>query len=150
MMRFPYKRVGRPSPSISLNGRLDQPRPIIPVTLIGPSNSRLRTAHIDTASDESFFPEDVAIYIGIDLSNAPVESFKGMGGGRMVGRFAQVNVRMSDGIKFHEWPAWIGFVAKGLLRPVLGFGGFLNFFTATFRGDAEIVELVTNRLYPGT
>lgn len=30
--------------------------------------------------------------------------------------------------------------------PVLGFAGFLQFFTATFRGDLEEVELIVNRL----
>jgi hypothetical protein len=55
---------------------------------------------------------------------------------------------LTDGIEYHEWPAWVGFV-KGLRRPLLGFGGFLQFFTATFHGDDEFVELAVNRLYPG-
>jgi hypothetical protein len=33
---------------------------------------------------------------------------------------------------------------------LLGFAGFLQFFTATFRGDREEVELAVNVLYPGS
>ena len=35
-------------------------------------------------------------------------------------------------------------------RPLIGFAGFLQFFTATFHGDREQVELTVNALYPGT
>ena len=37
-----------------------------------------------------------------------------------------------------------------LQSPLLGFAGFLQFFTATFRGDREEIELTVNSLYPGT
>lgn len=39
---------------------------------------------------------------------------------------------------------------RPLRQALLGFGGFLQFFTATFRGDHEEVELAVNSLYPGT
>ena len=148
-MRFKYQLIKRPQPSISLNGRTEQPRPIVPVTLVGPYQSRLRTAQVDSGSDETFFHDSLAAVIGIDLTNAPVQSFKGQGGGQMTARFARVVLRMSDGVESREWPAWVGFVSTGLRRSVLGFGGFLQFFDATFRGADEAVELAVNRLYPG-
>jgi hypothetical protein len=149
-MRYAYTRFLRPTPSISLLGRRDQPRPIISVGLIGPSNSFPCDAQIDSGSDETFFPEFFATMIGLDLTNAPTESFKGQGGGRLTARFAYINLRISDGIEFREWPAWVGFVSTNLSRPVLGFGGFLQFFDATFRGADEAVELRVNHLYSGT
>jgi hypothetical protein len=33
---------------------------------------------------------------------------------------------------------------------MVGFAGFLQFFTATFHGDREEVELTVNMAYPGT
>jgi hypothetical protein len=33
---------------------------------------------------------------------------------------------------------------------LLGFAGFLQYFTATFFGDLEEVELTVNAAYPGT
>ncbi len=68
----------------------------------------------------------------------------------MTARFAHIVLRMSDGIEYREWPAWVGFVSVGLRRAVLGFGGVLQFFDATFRGADEVVELAINRLYPGS
>jgi hypothetical protein len=71
------------------------------------------------------------------LTNAPV-------------RYAQVSLRVTDGRERREWAAWAGFTPAKLLSPLLGFAGFLQFFTATFHGDREQVELTVNSLYPGT
>jgi hypothetical protein len=57
--------------------------------------------------------------------------------------------RMANGVEFREWPAWIGF-GPAVRKSVLGFGGFLQVFTATFYGDREEVVLEVNALYPGT
>jgi hypothetical protein len=43
----------------------------------------------------------------------------------------------------------VAFTPVRLWRPILGFAGCLQFFTATFHGDREEVELVINALYPG-
>src|SRR6202035_3888179 len=101
-MRFPYQSFNRPHPSVSLNGRRDQPRPIVSVTLIGPSGSCPRDAQIDCGSDESLFSENVAQRIGLDLTNAPAEVLGGQGGGQFVARFALIQLRMSDGVEFRE------------------------------------------------
>jgi hypothetical protein len=57
---------------------------------------------------------------------------------------------MAGGGQLREWPAWVGFTSLPARYPLLGFAGFLQFFTATFHGDREEVELVVNRLYSGT
>jgi hypothetical protein len=57
---------------------------------------------------------------------------------------------MTDGKEQREWPAWVGFTPAKLQSPLLGFAGFLQFFTATLRGDREEVELTINSLYPGS
>jgi hypothetical protein len=65
-------------------------------------------------------------------------------------RYATVTLRLTDGIERREWTAWVGFTRAPLRRPLLGFAGFLQFFTATFHGDREEVELAVNSLYRGT
>ncbi|HEY7315101.1 MAG TPA: hypothetical protein VH643_37490 [Gemmataceae bacterium] len=65
-------------------------------------------------------------------------------------RYAQVRLRITDGKEQREWPAWVSFTPAKLQLPLLGFAGFLQFFTATFQGDYEQVELAVNNLYPGT
>jgi hypothetical protein len=149
-MRFAYRTAIRPVPSFSLGGRLDQPRPLIDVSATGPANTLAVEAQIDSGSDETLLDERVARFIGVNLTGAPTETFGGMAAGRLVARFAQVTLRITDGVEFREWPARVGFVAQGLRRPVLGFGGFLQFFTTILYGDDEAVELKVNRLYPGT
>lgn len=41
------------------------------------------------------------------------------------------------------------FTPARLRYPTLGFAGVLQFFTASFRGDRQEVELTVNGLYPG-
>ena len=65
-------------------------------------------------------------------------------------RYARVTLRLTDGHEQREWPAWVGFTPAGLVYPVLGFAGCLQFFDAHFRGAREEVELTPNGLYPGT
>ena len=65
-------------------------------------------------------------------------------------RYAEVRLRISDGQEFREWPARVAFTTEPLKRVLLGFAGFLQFFTATFDGDREEVELTINAKYPGT
>jgi hypothetical protein len=101
-------------------------------------------------ADDTVFAETDALRIGIDLTNAPISFMAGIGGFGYPIRYAQVTLRMSDGIEFREWPAWVGFTTATLRRPLLGFAGCLQYFTATFFGDLEEVELHINSLYPGT
>jgi hypothetical protein len=44
----------------------------------------------------------------------------------------------------------VAFTSAPLRRPLLGFAGFLEFFTSTFYGDLEQVDLTINSRYPGT
>ena len=149
-MRFPYQFVSVGYPVVPLGGRRNRPRPIIGVTLIGPADSRLKDAVVDPAADDTIFPEDLASQTGVDLSNAPRGAGRGVGGATVPLRYAEVTLRITDGHEFREWRAWVGFTSSRLRRPLLGFAGGLQFFSAHFHGDREEVELTVNRLYPGT
>lgn len=105
---------------------------------------------LDTGADDTIFPLADAAVLGLDLTNAPIHTFQGIGGPVHVVRYAQLTFRITDGVEFREWPARVGFTTAAMHRPLLGFSGFLQFFTATFYGDAEKVELTINSLYPGT
>jgi predicted aspartyl protease len=120
------------------------------VTLIGPTASKIEVALLDTGADDTVFPEDVANAIGIDLTNAPTGSVSGVSSGPVPLRYAEVLLRIASGNEKREWRALVGFASVGLKRPLLGFAGFLQFYTATFYGEREMVELTTNSLYPGT
>jgi predicted aspartyl protease len=106
--------------------------------------------YLDTGSDDTVFSERLAARIGLDLTNAPVSRLTTATLSHAPVRYAQVTLRVTDGKEQREWPAWMGFTPAKLQSPLLGFAGFLQFFTATFRGDREEVELTVNNLYPGT
>jgi predicted aspartyl protease len=149
-LRFRYKRLPVARSLVSLQGRAERPRPLITVTLIGPTGSVAKSALLDTGADDTIFPEDVATVIGIDLTAAPVARGAGAGMNVLPVKYAEVSLRLVGQQEQREWSAWVGFTPGKLRHPMLGFAGFLQFFTATFHGDQEEVELIVNTAYQGT
>lgn len=149
-LRYSYRRGRTPLPVPSLAGQRFRPRPIIGVTLIGPVTSWSLDALLDTGADDTTFPEKLADLIGLDLLNAPARFLTGIGPAGYRVRYAEVRLRLTDGIEFREWPAWVGFTDAPLPVATLGYAGCLQFFTSTFYGDLEEVELVRNSHYPGS
>lgn len=149
-MHFAYQRIAVARPLASLQGRMERPRPYINITIIGPGGTAYQKALVDSGSDDTVFPETIASAIGIDLSNAPWGTSIGVGGGSGLLRFAQVTLRIADNKERREWQGWVGFTADPLRNSLLGYAGFLQYFTATFHGDREEVELTVNGTYPGT
>ena len=86
----------------------------------------------------------------MDLTNAPTSTGTAIGMGKVPLRYAEVTLRITDGKEQREWRGWAGFTSARLHYNTLGFAGCLQFFTATFHGDIEEVELNVNPAYPGT
>jgi hypothetical protein len=149
-LHYPFRSFRVLRPLVSLQGRIARPRPIIPVTLLGPTSAVARDCLVDTGSDDTVFPESVAIAAGIDLSNAPVSSAAGVGLQALTLRLVEVTLRIADNQEQREWSAWVGFTSAKLHQPLLGFAGFLQFFDVLIRGEQEKVELTVNGAYPGT
>jgi hypothetical protein len=149
-MLFPYTPFRSPQPIWSLRGRTTRPRPMLTVTVVGPAGASVEYCLLDTGADDTVFPDNVARLIGVDLTSAPVGGASGVGRVAAPIRFAEVTLRLAGNGELHEWQARVGFTSAPLKQPLLGFAGFLEYFTATFHGDQEQVELAVNRLYPGT
>jgi hypothetical protein len=149
-MRFRYTPLRAKGPVVSLGGRQQRPRPIVTVTLIGPAGARVIPAGVDSYADDTVFPEGEAARAGIDLTNAPLATSAGIGGAPVPVKYAQVTLRMADAKERREWPAWVGFTPALTNYALLGFAGCLQYFTTTFYGHLEEVELLVNPLYPGT
>jgi hypothetical protein len=147
---FPYTTFPTQNPIWTLHGKLGRPRAVIFVAVVGPKGTSVEKALLDTGADDTVFPDLVATDIGIDLSQAPTGGAAGVGSiSAVVLRYAEVVLRISDGKEHREWPARVGFTSAPLHRPLLGFAGFLQFFTATFHGDREVAELTVNASFPG-
>jgi hypothetical protein len=147
---FHYSPVARNRPVVSLGGRFVRPRPLVQVTVIGPTGSNVEDAILDTGADDSVFSERLANAIGVDLRHAPAGYGLGVGSGTIALRYAQVTLRLATNQERREWVGWVGFTAATMQYPVLGFAGCLQFFDAHFRGGQEEVELTINALFPGT
>jgi hypothetical protein len=148
---FKYVLLRMRSPAIALAGRATRPKPLIPISVLGPVNTRVVRALLDTGADDTVFPESLATLLGIDLSNAPEAEASGVAGLPALRlRFAQVRLRLATSSEQREWPALVGFAAVPLRFPLLGFAGGLQFFSANFHGDREEVELTIHSLFPGT
>jgi hypothetical protein len=149
-LRYSYLMERFPQPIVPLGGRWVRPRPIVPITLVGPAGAWATNGLLDTGADDTVFPEILAGKIGIDLSAAPTGTASGVARTSATFRYAQVTLRLTDGREQRAWTAWVGFTAGKLKRPLLGFAGCLQFFTATFHGDREEDELTVNSLYRGS
>lgn len=150
-MRFRYVAYAVSRPVVSLSGRLSRPRPIIPVTFIGPTGVHLRDALLDTGADDTIIPDILAPRLGINLARAPRGVAMGLGGQPIGVCFARLSLRLTDGVENRVWQAWVAFAALQPQRTLLGFSGGLQYFSAHFHGDLEEVELRVNSQYhPGT
>src|SRR4051794_31519212 len=117
-LRFPYQQTAKVRPIVPLKGRGTRPRPVVPVALLGPSEAVPQDALLDTGADDTIFPERVAAFAGIDLTNAPQGTGGGLGIGAVV-RYAEVTLRLSDGRERREWRAWVGFATTQARYPML-------------------------------
>jgi hypothetical protein len=149
VLKFPYRLAPAGQIIPSLPGRTVRPRPVVPITLIGPHGAQPFYGTLDTGADDTVFPETFAALVGVDLSGAPSCSAQGVGAPAVTLRYAEVVLQLSDGRDRRQWTSWVAFAPLKLPRALLGFAGFLQFFTATFSGDVEEVELEPNHLYPG-
>ncbi len=148
-MLFRYSAVNLNRQILTLQKRVARPRPIIPVTIIGPSQSLAGDALVDTGADDTIFPDLAALKIGLDLTAAPTSFSRTISPGGVRVRYARVALRIGNVFEHYEWEAWVGFTPQ-LWRPILGFAGFLQFFDATFFGAREELELTVNPTYSGS
>lgn len=91
-LRFRYQLSPTGRLIIPLGGRTVRPRPLIAVTIVGPRGSRVREAILDTAADDTVFPESLTNVIGGDLTDAPTGVGSGVGLVSVPLRYAQQDV----------------------------------------------------------
>jgi hypothetical protein len=149
-MRFRYSPVLVHSPVLTLGGRSVRPRPIVDCAVIGPTNTVVTPALLDSGADECIFSELIAVQIGLKLSAAPSRTTNYLRLGNTPIRYGAVIFRSTDGIEFREWSALVAFARLRMPYALLGFAGCLQFFDSCFFGAREGVELTVNPTYPGT
>ena len=176
MLRFPYRRLGvkalpaparRPSwlvqllhaligkpaaeerapSSLSRSAADDPPRPFVSVRIKGPTAARrLKSALLDTGSQDTLFPAELAAPLGIILGGER-RAIRWRGQRHEV-EFHIVELELADGANVLCWRGRVGFTAAPLAYALLGQRGCLEYFDTKFRGADQIVELESNRALP--
>ncbi len=78
-LRFGYRRYTVTRPVVSLGGATFRPKPVIPVSVLGPAGTVCKDSLLDSGADDTILPEALAVAIGIDLSGAPAGTASGVG-----------------------------------------------------------------------
>jgi hypothetical protein len=147
-MRFAYHRYPS-SQFVHPLGGWWRDYPMCDVSVGCNSVFKAQSVVFDTGSDDTIFPLALAQRLGIDLSNAPTGQALGIGGGTVTFHYAQVLLRLSDGVEHAEWSALVGFAPISMRRGLLGRTGFHQFFDVTYRGEAREVALLPNGSFAG-
>lgn len=125
-------------------------RPLVPIRIRGPVAARtLKSALLDTGSLDTLFPAALAEKLGIVLGSLEKKTIRWRG--RPFGvEFHSVKLELVQGRIVWRWLTRVGFTPAPLPYAILGQRGCLDFLDATFLGAEQVVELSTNRQFPGT
>jgi hypothetical protein len=141
-MIFPYVRHIVDRSAAIPSGEIA--RPEIPVRIIGPNGVVEVSGLIDTGADHVFLPMLLAGLLGIELDYDAADETRGAGGHDLRTWPGQVELEIECDGQLYRWPVQVGFIESGddPAATYLGHAGFLEYFRATFDGDAQTVELI--------
>ncbi len=150
MLEFPYLPRGlrHPSPPNLPPGARFRFRPIVTITIIGPTARRQTDAVLDTGSDECLFPFSFLKLIGgvprIEVGHRI--TWRGTSHALV---YADISLMLADRSSSYQWQATVAFMPAPIKYALLGMAGCLEHFDARFRGADRTVELDANWTYPG-
>jgi hypothetical protein len=126
-------------------------RPVITIRIIGPKSEARWDALVDSGADETLFPLSLAEVLGVELDQEFIIEAAGISGDRLKIQYGDVVLRIETEQDDIEWKTTVRFVDFGSASDeviILGHGGCLDFFTATFDGENAELELKPNALLP--
>ncbi len=125
-------------------------RPEIMVTIYGPAGATVIHALADTGADYTVLSAKIASNFGIPTWPATGPPFRAFGGQEIASRFSDVELQMGSGSDTFRWQSRVFFTDDPSVEdtPVIGHVGFFEFFTMTFRGGDNILELEPNEHLP--
>jgi len=123
-------------------------RPVVSIRIRGPvASRRLKSALLDTGSQDTLFPAALAEPLGI-LLGGERQTIRWRGQRYWV-EFHTVELELGQEQVTWRWQARVGFTPAPLSYALLGHRGCLDFLDANFRGADQVVEIEVNRLFPG-
>jgi hypothetical protein len=108
-------------------------------------------ALVDTGADESVLPLSLAERIGAAIDTSKAVQAAGVGGQIIELLPAIVDLEVTNSLDSYKWRAVVGFARFDNAEDecaILGHVGALEFFTATFDGEAYRLTLLPNATFP--
>lgn len=140
-MIFPFRPYRLTASAPSLGGRMVRYKPVIALTVIGPSGQHSLEALVDSGADDVVLPAHAASAIGVSLSTAPSSHAQGLGGMQPVGLwYAPVILLLSDGAQTCRWRAVTAFTTTPMRFALFGIAGGLEHFRTTL--DVQTREII--------
>lgn len=147
-MKFEYEGAPRSRPGVTPGWPVIR-RPIVSVRVIGPAGSEDLRGRIDTGSDDTVLPRDLARRLGITLEG-PSVVLRGIAG-EAAFRQGRVILELHKGKKVIRRVTSVGsWNNDDNFKTLFGLNGFLEYFSAQFNGEREHVVLLRNRNMPET
>ena len=137
-MRFPYTRS-------TVQGTVPNSytytfRPMVPVSVFGPTGNDDVFGRVDTGADDTLLPDSLIPILGMGNLSVPIPV--GGIGGVTLARYGLVDLEIAQGMTSYRWQAYVGFYSHSL--PVFGMKGFLSCFNARLYGRLRYLDLVPN------
>jgi hypothetical protein len=139
-MKFPYTL--NIVPSLDTGEEIVLLRPEIPLRIFGPAGHVDVLALVDSGADNSIMPLSIAKHLGITTTPGKGPGAMAFGGERIALALAEVILELEQDDDKVRWRARIYFADVPHEKAViLGHEGFLDYFTATFRGEDCVLDL---------
>lgn len=116
-------------------------RPMIPIEVFGPDESKKFNALIDSGADVSLFNLEIAEVLDIDLTNASSAKFTGIAGNVDGYRTDKVKIKVDGFGQAIEIPAC--FVDSPSVGILLGQDGFFDLHRIKFEKDHDTFEIAS-------
>lgn len=148
-MRFAYLASISRSP---VDGEPDLvQRPEVPIRIIGPNLSSTHYGLVDTGADNTILPARLLAELGVTAVATSGPGVDAFAGSNVPVSAAEVTFQLSDGDDQLSWTTDV--LCCHFARPedemlILGYQGFLEYFTATFDGENCELELIPNARLP--
>ena len=117
-------------------------RPIIALHVESPSGKRvLIDALVDTGSDLTLLPDDIAPVIDINLSSVPAcEIFSALGTRGLYKPFDLI-LELRRFPEVTRWKASVGFLTRPMAYAILGTRGFFEYFAVSYNSRLGTIDV---------
>lgn len=113
----------------------------------------ISSALVDTGADHTVLPLSIAENVGAELFYDERDAAKGISGHEIAIISGRVHLELLSDDETCAWTAVVGFADFATPEDecgVLGHAGCLEFFSATFDGVGQVVELIQRGSLPST